>query len=93
MFKKGWNTMAYRDALHLFDQIILSKPLISKDQEYQGLRYYRAGIFNPSYLIKQDGKYKGYPLRSFENNRYSGGFSDHFPVFIELIMPFSDQIP
>lgn len=89
MFKKGWNTLAYRDALHLFDQIIVSKTLLGNDHNNKGLRYYKAGIFNPSYLIQQDGKYKGYPLRSFENNRYSGGYSDHFPVFIELIRPYS----
>lgn len=89
MFKKGWNTLAYRDALHLFDQIILTKTFLGNDPNNQGLRYFKAGIFNPSYLIQHDGKYKGYPLRSFENNRYSGGYSDHFPVFIKLIKPYS----
>jgi endonuclease/exonuclease/phosphatase family metal-dependent hydrolase len=89
MFKKGWNTLAYRDALHLFDQIILSKTFLGNNNK--GLRYYKAGIFNPSYLIQQYGKYKGYPLRSFENNRYSGGYSDHFPVFIKLIGSTLDQ--
>lgn len=91
MFKKGWNSMAYRDGLHLFDQIILSSSLksgVSSEDEYV---FYRAGIYNPSYLISQKGKYKGYPLRSFENNHYAGGYSDHFPVYVQLIKPFSDQ--
>lgn len=89
MFKKGWNSMAYRDALHLFDQIILSSNLKSNYSQGKGYFFHKAGIYNPSYLISQKGKYKGYPLRSFENNSYAGGYSDHFPVYVELIKPFS----
>ncbi|MDN3641504.1 endonuclease/exonuclease/phosphatase family protein [Lutimonas halocynthiae] len=91
MFKKGWNSMSYRDGLHLFDQIILSSNLKSDNSSINGYVFYRAGIYNPSYLISQKGKYKGYPLRSFENNRYAGGYSDHFPVYVQLIKPFSDK--
>jgi exonuclease III len=90
MHKKGFNTLAYRDGLNLFDQIIICNNLIRADQEASGYLFFRAGIYNPSYLIAKQGKYRGYPLRSFENNRYSGGYSDHFPVYIELIRPFSN---
>lgn len=89
LFKKGWNSMAYRDGLHLFDQIILSSTLKSDSNKVNGYFFYRAGIYNPSYLISQKGKYKGYPLRSFQNNYYAGGYSDHFPVYVELIRPIS----
>ncbi len=89
MFKKGWNSLAYRDGLHLFDQIIISTNLKKDTAEVNGYFFFRAGIFNPSYLISQKGKYKGYPLRSFKNNHYAGGYSDHYPVYIELIKPFS----
>ena len=91
MFKKGWNSMSYRDGLHLFDQIILSSSLKNDISSADGYVFYRAGIFNPSYLISQKGRYKGYPLRSFENNRYAGGYSDHFPVYVELIKPSSEE--
>ncbi|MCP4882168.1 MAG: endonuclease/exonuclease/phosphatase family protein [Flavobacteriales bacterium] len=89
MHKKGMNTLAYRDGLNLFDQIIFSKNLISREKSQTSFSFLRAGIYNPSYLISQHGKYKGYPLRSFDNNRFSGGFSDHYPVFVELIRGFS----
>jgi len=85
MHKKGMNTLAYRDGLNLFDQIILSNNLLKIEKSQAGFFFYRAGIYNPSYLISQHGKYKGYPLRSFTNSRYVGGYSDHFPVFVELI--------
>lgn len=82
MHKKGMGTLAYRDAWNLFDQIIISSELTKKD--YSSYRFYKAGIFNKKYLQTPRGQYKGYPYRSFVNG-YTGGYSDHFPVFIYLI--------
>lgn len=83
MFKKGIGTLAYRDGWNLFDQIIISAPLL--DDDYTSFRYYKAGIYNKSYLSNPKGRYKGYPYRSFANGGYTGGYSDHFPVYIYLI--------
>lgn len=80
MAKDGIGTLAYRDAWDLFDQIIVSEPLIRKD--YSSLRFWKAGVFNKPYLIQNSGQYKGYPLR---NSNGEVGFSDHFPVYIYLI--------
>ncbi len=85
MFKKGINTLGYRDGLNLFDQILMSYHCVSFDKNFQDFKFYKAGIFNPQYIITQNGKYKGYPFRSFQNNNYTGGYSDHFPVYIYLI--------
>lgn len=82
MYKKGQGTLAYRDAWNLFDQIILSAELLKKD--YSSYRFYKAGIFNKRFLETPMGQYKGYPFRSFVNE-YTGGYSDHFPVFVYLI--------
>lgn len=82
MYKKGMGTLAYRDAWNLFDQIIISAELTKKD--YSTYRFYKAGIFNKAYLQTPRGQYKGYPFRSFANG-YTGGYSDHFPVYIYLI--------
>ena len=81
MYKKGMGTLAYRDAWNLFDQIILSAELTKKD--YGSYRFYKAGIFNKNYLATPRGQYKGYPFRSFVNG-YTGGYSDHFPVYVVL---------
>jgi len=83
MFKKGIGTLAYRDGWNLFDQIIISAPLL--DDDYSSFKYYKAGIYNKSYLSNPKGRYKGYPYRSFANGGYTGGYSDHFPVYIYLI--------
>ncbi|PWH83701.1 endonuclease [Algibacter marinivivus] len=82
-FRDGLGTTAYRDNWSLFDQIIISKPLLEKD--YSSFRYYKAGIFNKNYLITTNGKYKGYPFRSWNDSGFSNGFSDHFPVYMYVI--------
>ncbi|WP_026450942.1 endonuclease [Aequorivita capsosiphonis] len=82
MYKKGMGTLAYRDAWNLFDQMIISTELAKK--EYSSYRFYKAGIYNKNYLATPRGQYKGYPFRSFANG-YTGGYSDHFPVYIYLI--------
>ena len=85
MYKNGLNTLGYRDGLNLFDQILISGNYISLDKNYNSYKFYTAGIFNPKFIITRKGRYKGYPFRSFQNNNYTGGYSDHFPVYIYLI--------
>ena len=82
-YKKGLGSNAYRDSWSLFDQIMVTKPLIEKD--FSSFRYYKAGIYNKNYLTNKKGRYKGYPLRSFADGGFTDGFSDHFPVYIYLI--------
>ena len=81
--KKGFGSNAYRDAWSLFDQIMVTQPLLEKD--FSSFRFYKAGIFNKNYLISKKGKYKGYPFRSFSNGGFTDGFSDHFPVYVYVI--------
>ena len=78
--KKGVGTLAYNDAWDLFDQIIVSQSLLSKD--YTSYRYWKAAIFNKEFLCEPTGRYRSYPLR---NRNGEAGYSDHFPVYIYLI--------
>lgn len=80
MAKDGHATLFYRDAGDIFDQIMVTEPLIRND--YSSFRYWKAGIYNKPYLIQTTGQYKGYPLRHQANEV---GYSDHFPVYIYLI--------
>lgn len=82
-FKKGLGSNAYRDAWSLFDQILITKPLLEKD--YSSFRFYKAGIFNKQYLTNSKGRYKGYPFRSFADGGFTDGYSDHFPVYVHII--------
>ncbi|RLD29872.1 MAG: endonuclease/exonuclease/phosphatase family protein [Bacteroidetes bacterium] len=83
MAKKGLGSNAYRDAWSLFDQILITKPLLEKD--YSSFRFYKAGIFGENYLINKKGRWKGYPFRSFADGGFTNGFSDHFPVYVYVI--------
>ena len=81
--RKGGGTIAYRGSWDVFDQIFFSAPLLEED--YSEYRYYKSGIFSPPFLQNPKGRWKGYPFRSWDGSTFSGGYSDHFPVFVYLI--------
>ncbi len=85
MFRRGLNTAGYRDNLHLFDQILITKPLLTTSKDFSSYKMLNAGIYNPKYMINKKGRYKGYPFRSWSWGSYTGGYSDHFPVYMYLI--------
>ncbi|MFN3665372.1 MAG: endonuclease/exonuclease/phosphatase [Sediminibacterium sp.] len=87
-FNNGIGTLAHRDRWGLFDQIILSQSLLGKQEE--GFHFYREHIYNPAYLKEFTGKYKGYPMRTWDGNRYRGGYSDHFPTYVVLLKGIMD---
>jgi len=83
LYKKGIGTLAYDDAWGLFDQIIINYPWLSKDQA--GFFYYQQHIFNKPFMVENIGKYKGYPMRTWDGNIYRGGYSDHFPTYLIML--------
>lgn len=83
LYKKGIASLAYQDAPNLFDQIVVSKNLIS-DQVTKEYSVYKAEIYAPAYLVNKEGNYKGYPFRSWNGDQFTGGYSDHFPAFVIL---------
>lgn len=82
-YRRGLGTLAWRDGWNLFDQQMVSASLL--DQDYSSYRFYKAGIYNPPYLANPRGRYKGYPYRAFADGGFTGGYSDHFPVYTLLI--------
>lgn len=86
MFRRGFNTLGYRDNINLFDQIIISSSLLDKgEKDFSSFKMFKSGIFNKRFLTEKKGRYKGYPFRSFSNGKYTGGYSDHYPVYMYLI--------
>ncbi|WP_245676445.1 endonuclease/exonuclease/phosphatase family protein [Crocinitomix algicola] len=81
-FKTGDCTLAYRDAWNLFDQLIISQGLLSRDETE--FVYHRAYVYSKDYLKQKEGRYKGYPLRTHAGGEYLNGYSDHFPVYMVL---------
>lgn len=81
LYKKGIGTLAWQDAWNLFDQIILTPAYVLNKT---GFHYYKAVVFNKPFLAQKEGRFKGYPWRSFAGGAYTGGYSDHFPTYILL---------
>ncbi len=82
LFKKGMGTLAYQDSFNFFDQQIMSRELVKGNSGYV---FYKMSVFSPVYLITQEGPWKGYPFRTFNWDVYTGGYSDHFPVYTILV--------
>ena len=86
LFTRGFNTLVYRDNLNLFDMILISSPLLDRGvKDFSNYKMFQAMIFNKRFLSDKKGKFKGYPFRSFSNGGYTGGYSDHYPVYMYLI--------
>ena len=83
MFEKGLGTLAYRDQWNLFDQLMVSKPLVEENKD--SYRLYKTKIFNKDFLIREEGQYAGYPKRTHAGGIYLNGYSDHLPVYLHLI--------
>ena len=85
LYKKGVGSLAYRDKWNLFDQLFFTANFL--DQKQEGYRFWKANVFTAPYLFTQKGPYKGYPFRTYAGGNYTGGYSDHFPVYLFLIKP------
>ncbi|MDR1877066.1 MAG: endonuclease [Flavobacteriaceae bacterium] len=83
LFKKGMGTLAYQDAFSLFDQQILSPGFVKNEDD--GYHFFKMNVYSPSYLVTQEGAGKGYPFRSFSGDNYTGGYSDHYPIYTLII--------
>lgn len=67
---------------NLFDQIFFSVNFF--DKRNSNLSFDKADVFNDKILTQYHGKYKGQPFRTYVGKKYRGGYSDHFPVYIQL---------
>lgn len=83
LYKKGIGSLAYQDKWNLFDQIIMTPEFLKPDKS--SYRFHQVFVYNKPYLAQKEGKFKGYPFRTYVGNTYMGGYSDHFPVYIYLI--------
>lgn len=75
----------YRDQWSPIDQLMVRMP-----DGYQGVLG-ASGVAGIGFLLVEDLRYLGVkPLRTFSGYRYQGGFSDHLPVFVDIVLPAVD---
>ena len=78
-------TLKHQTDWQIFDQIIVTPALM---ETRKGLHYQEgsARIFHADFMLEDDETYHGKKLfRTYIGPRYFGGFSDHLPVYIDLV--------
>ncbi|HIB47052.1 MAG TPA: endonuclease [Flavobacteriaceae bacterium] len=70
---------SHRGAWNLFDQLLVSHEFMQ--QFGNPFRFESANIYNAKHLKEYKGRRKGNPFRTYLGTRYSGGISDHFPIY------------
>lgn len=78
-------TLKHQADWQIFDQIIVTPALMD---DMLGLHYKEgsARIFCTDFMLQDDDTYHGKKLfRTYVGPRYFGGFSDHLPVFVDLV--------
>jgi len=76
-------SIKYKKDWLIFDQILLSVSW-KKDKKSSSLMYESntAAIYHPAFLHYKEMLRNG-PFRSYQGKTYYGGYSDHFPVYLE----------
>ena len=89
LFMNGeYSTFYYKNGL-LFDQIILSTEFFNSDSQ---IHFVKAKVFNHEKLSNRNSKFSGRPFRTYAGTRYLGGYSDHFPVYVQLAIKKNKDI-
>lgn len=86
---KNWKLGSHKYQGHwgTLDHMIVSAPLIKNRKEGR-LHADKKGaqIFAARFLLEEDSRYMGFqPFRTYSGPRFIGGFSDHLPIYIDLI--------
>ena len=78
-------TLKHQTDWQIFDQIIVTPGVIG-DREELHYQEGSARIFHADFMLEDDETYHGKKLfRTYIGPKYFGGFSDHLPVYIDLI--------
>ncbi|UZO81811.1 endonuclease [Aquimarina sp. ERC-38] len=75
-------SLSYRKNWNHFDQIIISNNF--HRFEKNKLSFAKADVFDADFLKVYEGRYKGVPFRTYVGDDWQGGYSDHFPVYVQL---------
>lgn len=81
----GVGSNKYKGKWGMLDQFIVSKYLLS-DKSNLKVKYQKAFVLDASFLLESDSRYTGVrPNRTSIGYKYHGGFSDHLPVYIDIV--------
>lgn len=82
--EKGLGTEKHEAHWNLLDQFIVSGSLLQEHHLHADHK--TAYIFAADWLLETDERYLGQrPFRTYAGPRYLGGYSDHLPVYLDLV--------
>jgi len=82
--KEPIGTIKYQGKWSVFDQMIVSGGLLRGTFRTD---VNRCQIFKADYLFEPDTRYQGVkPFRTYIGMKYNKGFSDHLPVYLDIII-------
>ncbi len=83
---KGKFSHKHQGEAGILDQIIVSGALLDTNNSVYTTKD-DAHVFDAPFLREEDANYAGYkPFRTYIGYKYHGGFSDHFPVYLDLFI-------
>lgn len=85
MKERNFGTLKFQGQWNVLDHFIVSGNLLNNGRIT--IENKEAHVFDAPFLTEEDEKYGGVrPFRTNMGPRYIGGFSDHFPIYMDLIM-------
>jgi hypothetical protein len=84
MYKKGYGSYKFQTSWNMLDQFAVSASLLDSASSVF-TRPSATAIFKPDWLEVADDLNPGTkPFRTYNGPNYLGGYSDHFPVYMDL---------
>ncbi len=83
LLKTSYGSYRYHGQWQTIDHIIVSGNLLNGQSVLRVTP--KTEIYSADFLLEEDKKHFGFkPFSTYKGPRYTGGFSDHLPVYIEI---------
>ena len=86
--QRAYGSYKYQGQWELIDHLIVSGNLLRPDAGWHTSEA-QARIFSAPFLLAKSGPYSDpIPLRTYKGKYYQGGFSDHLPIYTDLLKSY-----
>lgn len=80
-------TYRYKGEWSIIDHLIVNGSLLQGEKNAISVSSDGVGILAFPFLLEDDGQYGGEkPFRTYHGMKYQGGFSDHLPILLKLLI-------
>lgn len=87
--QKGLGSYRYHGSWGLLDHLIVNGRLLRQGGRACHVKSGSADVFRRDFLLEDDTRYGGkQPFRTFRGTKYNGGYSDHLPVYVDLMVSY-----